>query len=126
MKLPANYLPVMPYVMVKDAYRFLEFAKDIFGATQQYLVPRSEGVIMHAELRIEDAVIMFADTTTDYPPFPAGIFLYISNADKVYEKVVAAGLKLLMPLEDRDYGRGFGFADDFGNQWWVNTPLTTK
>jgi PhnB protein len=123
MKIPANYLPVMPYVIVKDAYRFLAFAKKIFGATQQYLAPRSEGVIMHAEIRIEDAVIMFADATEVYLPCTAGIFLYLSNADKVYENVVAAGLKLLIPLEDREYGRGFGFADDFGNQWWVNTPI---
>jgi PhnB protein len=78
---------------------------------------------MHAELRIEDAVIMFADATDEYPSCPAGMFLYVSDADKIHAKVVAAGLKLLNPLENRDYGRGFGFADDFGNKWWVNTPL---
>ena len=113
----------MPYLIVKDAYRFLDFAKDVLGATQQYLAPRSEGVIMHAELRIEQAVIMFADATEAYTPFPGSIFLYISNADAIYEKVKTAGLKELMPLEDRDYGRGFGFADNFGNNWWINTPL---
>lgn len=123
MKIPAQYLPVMPYLIVKDAYSFLQFAKDIFGATQQYLAPRSEGVIMHAELRIEEAVIMFADATDTYKEFPAGIFLYLSDADKIHERVVAAGLPILQPLEDRDYGRGFGFADNFGNNWWVNTPM---
>jgi len=123
MKIPDNYLPIMPYLIVKDAYKFLDFAKNIFGAAQQYLAPRSEGVIKHAEIRIEDAVIMFADATETFSPFPASMFLYISNADQVYEKVKAAGLKMLQPLENRDYGRGFGFEDDFGNNWWVNTPL---
>src|SRR5579859_233661 len=123
MKIPDNYLPVMPYLLVKDAYRFLDFAKEIFGATQQYVAPRSEGVIMHAELRIEDAVIMFADATETFHRFPGSMFLYISNVDQVHERVKAAGLKMLQPLENRDYGRGFGFEDDFGNNWWVNTPL---
>jgi len=122
MKIPDNYLPVMPYLMVKDAYKFLEFGKKIFGATQQYLIERSPGVIMHAELRIEQAVIMFADATDVYPEFPGGVFLYVSDAGAIHRRVEEAGLKLLMPLEDRDYGRGFGFADNFGNQWWVNTP----
>ncbi|MES1249871.1 MAG: VOC family protein [Chitinophaga rupis] len=123
MKIPDNYLPVMPYLLIKDAYRFLAFAKDIFDATQQYLAPRSEGVIKHAEIRIGDAVIMFADATDTYPVRPAGMFLYVPDADKIHQRVVAAGFELLNPLENRDYGRGFGFEDGFGNQWWVNTPL---
>ena len=123
MKIPDNYLPVMPYLMVKDAYKFLEFAKNILGATQQYLIERSPGVIMHGELRIEQAVIMFADATDVYPIFPGGVFLYVEDADAIHQRALTAGLKLLMPLEDREYGRGFGFADDYGNQWWVNTPL---
>lgn len=123
MKIPDNYLPVMPYLLVKDAYKFLEFSKKILGATQQYLAERSPGVVMHAELRIEQAVIMFADATDAYPEFPGSMFLYISDVDGVHKRAEAAGLKILQPLEDRDYGRGFGFADDFGNNWWVNTPL---
>lgn len=124
MKIPEIYNPVMPYLLVKDAYRFLAFAKDVFGATQQHLEPRSEGVIKHAEIRIGEAVIMFADATDDFPVFPASIFLFVEDADKVYDKSMAAGLTQLMPLEDRPYGRGFGFADDFGNSWWVNTPIS--
>ena len=35
--------------------------KNVFGAEEQRIVPRSEGVIMHGELRIGGAVIIFAE-----------------------------------------------------------------
>jgi PhnB protein len=47
--------------------------KEVFDATQQVLVPREEGIIMHGELRIADAVIMFADVTGEFTAKPAGI-----------------------------------------------------
>ena len=123
MNLPDGYLPIMPYLVLKDAFKFISFTKEILGATLRYDAPREEGIIMHAELQIEDAVIMFCDATEVYLSKPAGMFLYLSNSDKIHDKVVAAGYKILTPLDDRPYGRGFGFADEWENQWWINTPL---
>jgi len=123
MKIPKGYLPVMPYLIVTDAYKFIAFAQEVLGASLRYESPREEGVIMHAELQIQEAVIMFCDATSVYSPRPAGMFLYLSNADEIYTKAMAAGCKILAPLEDRPYGRGFGFEDVWNNQWWINTPL---
>ncbi|MEO5893967.1 MAG: VOC family protein [Ferruginibacter sp.] len=125
MKIPEGYLPVMPYLVVNDAHKFIAFAKDIFSATLRYEHPRSEGVIMHAELQIQQAVIMFCDATEAYKSSSAGMFLYLDNADEIFEKAVAGGFKILVGLEDRNYGRGFGFEDEWSNQWWVNTPLAS-
>lgn len=122
MKIPANYLPVMPYLIIKDAYRFIDFMKVAFNAEVQYLHERSEGILMHAELKIEQAVIMFADATDEYPPFPCSTFMYVENADDIIGKALANGAQLLQEIDDRPYGRGGGFADVFGNHWWVNTP----
>ena len=63
MKIPSHYNRLMPYIIVPNAYKFLEFMKNVFNATEQAIIPRSEGIIMHGELRIGDAVVMFADTT---------------------------------------------------------------
>jgi PhnB protein len=126
MKIPEGYLPVMPYLIIKDAHKFIEFAKNIFSATLRYEHPRSEGVIMHAELQVQQAVIMFCDATEEYQPRSAGMFLYLDNADEIYGKAVAAGCKILTGLENRSYGRGFGLEDEWGNQWWVNTPLEAE
>ncbi|MEO7309392.1 MAG: VOC family protein [Chitinophagaceae bacterium] len=122
MKIPEGYLPVMPYLIVKDATKFIDFAKAILGASMRHETLREQGVIMHAELQIEQAVIMFCDATDTYPPRSAGMFLYLSDADTIHEKAVAGGYNILTPLEDRPYGRGFGFEDEWNNQWWINTP----
>jgi len=123
MKIQNGYLPIMPYLIVKDAAKFITFMQSVFGATDRMQVPRTEGIIMHGELQVQDAVIMFADATDEYPACTAGMFLYLDNVDEVFAKVEQQGYKMLQPLENRDYGRGFGFADEFGNTWWVNTPV---
>lgn len=123
MKTPPNYPQLMPYLMVNNAYDFMAFMKTVFGATEQLIVPRSEGIIMHGELRIGQAVIMFADATAEFKPFPGSIFIYVDDADKVFEKALSEGATMLQELENREYGRGGGFQDIFGNQWWVNTAI---
>ena len=56
MQVPSQYNRLMPYMIVPNAYQFIEFMKDVFGATVQHITPRSEGVIMHGELKIGDSV----------------------------------------------------------------------
>ena len=43
---------------------------------------RDETTIMHAEIKINDSIIMFADSTEQYPPQPAGFFIYVDDVDK--------------------------------------------
>jgi PhnB protein len=124
MQVPDQYLPIMPYLLVPGAYRFIEFVQTVFGATVQYTTDRSPGILMHGELRIGPAVLMVADATEAYPPFPASMFLYVEKVDEVFTKATAhADVVLLQELDDRPYGRGGGFRDPFGNAWWVNSPL---
>ncbi|MFN8310955.1 MAG: VOC family protein [Chitinophagales bacterium] len=117
MAIPSQYLPVMPYLILRDAKAFMAFAKDVFQASEQLLVPRGE-LIMHAELRIGEAVIMLADATDEFGPRPSGMFIYVENVDAVYQRAIARGSKSLMPVSDMEYGRSCGFQDSWGNQWW--------
>lgn len=108
----------MPYMIVPNAYEFIAFMKEVFGAEQQIIVPRSEGVIMHGELRIGDAVIMFADVTEQFGARPAGIFIYVETVDETYKKALAIGAKPMMDPQQQSYGYTCGFQDPFGNDWW--------
>lgn len=92
--------------------------KNVFDATEQAIIPRSEGIIMHGELRIGEAVVMFADTTEQFSARPAGIFIYVENTDETYKKAMDAGSTSLMKPIQQEYGYTCGFHDPFGNDWW--------
>ena len=118
MQIPSRYNRVMPYLIIPEASRFISFMNQVFGATLELTVPRSEGVIMHGELRIGDAVIMFADTTEQVQARPAGLFIYVENLDETYQKALDAGASSTMVPAKMDYGYTCGFRDEFGNEWW--------
>jgi len=122
MQVPKEYNRLMPYMIIPNAYKFIEFMKNVFGATEQSIVPRSEGIIMHGEIRIADAVIMFADTTEQFSPRPAGMFIYVDNVDETYRKAIEAGAVSLMKPFQQPYGYACGFHDLFGNDWWPVEP----
>jgi PhnB protein len=96
----------------------------MFGAAIQTFGTREDGSLLHAEARFEEAVIMFCDATPDFKAFPASSFVYLSDADGVMGRAAAMNLTILQELDNREYGRGGGFQDPFGNHWWVNTPLS--
>ena len=120
-KIPANYQTVMPYLIVKGAEKFIDFTKQVFGAIETYRVMRDENTIMHAEIMIGESTIMFADSTDNYEPRTAGLFIYVDNADDRYKKAVEAGATMITPLSDQPYGRSGGVADPFGNTWWITS-----
>ena len=118
MPVPPQYNRLMPYMIVPGAQKFIQFMKDVFEATEQLIVPRSENVIMHGELRIGDSVIMFADTTEEFASCPGGVFIYVNNLDETYRKALANGSVSKMEPVRQSYGYACGFSDPFGNDWW--------
>ena len=122
MKTPAHYNPVMPYLMIKDTDAFISFMKAVFITTEQIIVPNADGSLMHGELKLDDAVIMFSGANEMYPAFPGSICLLRDDIDEVYNRANANGAVSLQEPDNREYGRSAGFADMFGNKWWLMNP----
>ena len=118
---PAGYNTVMPYLIIPRAAAFIEFAKEVFLATEISRHMRDESTVMHAEVRIEGSVIMLADATEQYPACPAGMFVYVPDADAAFARAVARGAREIMPMSDQPYGRTCGVEDPHGNTWWITT-----
>jgi PhnB protein len=118
MKIPPQNNRLMPYIIVPNAYKFADFMKSVFGATEQAIIPRSEGVIMHGEVRIGDSVIMFADAGPEIDARPAGLFIYVESVDDTYQKAISMGAHSLREPTHQPYGYTCGFRDPFGNDWW--------
>ncbi len=116
---PEGYPLLSPYLIVENAAGFIPFVQSVFGAQLQNHHLRDETIVMHAELKIGDSIIMLADSTPEYPPATANLFIYVENADATYERALQEGAVAVTPMGDQSYGRSGGVKDAFGNTWWI-------
>jgi PhnB protein len=122
MNIPPQHQGVMPYLMLHEAKRFINFACAVFNAEITFSQLREdEKTLMHCELQINGCTIMFCDATADWPPTPANLFVYVPNADDTFGKAITAGAETIKPLKDESYGRTCGVKDPCGNVWWVTS-----
>lgn len=119
--LPANYQTVMPYLIVDNAAAFSLFMQEVFNATETHRTNRSAEVIMHGEVMTGGSTIMFADSTSEFQARTAGMFIYVEDADKTFNKALEHGATAIMPPADQPYGRSGGITDPFGNTWWITS-----
>ena len=119
---PERYHSVTPYLVVQGVPKLLEFLKQTFNSTELERVPRPDGTISHAEVRIGDSVVMMGEANAQSKPMPAMLYVYVEDVDAVYKRALQAGAKPVRELKDEFYGdRAGGVADPVGNQWWIAT-----
>jgi PhnB protein len=128
--IPEGYNSITPYLVIKGAAEAIEYYKNVFGATEVMRMAQPDGRIGHAELKIGNSHIMLAD---EFPEMehrgplslgssPVSMLLYVEDVDKIVERAVAAGAKILKPVQDQFYGDRSGFIQDpFGHLWGVAT-----
>lgn len=119
--IPQGYQRVMPYIIVKGADDFLQFMKDVFGATEKMIHRRESGEVMHAEVFIGESVIMFANAGDQWQPMTAGLYIHVADVDATYKLALQYGATSVNEIADQDYGRSGGVQDPFGNTWWITT-----
>jgi uncharacterized glyoxalase superfamily protein PhnB len=121
MKKPAGHHTVIPYLIVPDAPALIEFTRTVFGAVEIAKHLDEQGQIRHGEVKIDDTSIMFGNSTPEWAPQAAGLYIYVSDADRSYAAALAAGATSVMPPADQDYGRSCGVKDTNGNTWWITS-----
>ena len=121
--IPEGYHSITPSLTCKNAAEAIEFYKKVFGAQEIMRMPGPNGKIGHAELKIGDSIIFINDEfmpaahRAEGPP-PLSLFVYVEGADAVFNRAVAAGAKVDMPLENQFWGDRFGkVTDPYGHQW---------
>ncbi len=129
--IPDGYHSVTPTLTVRGASNAIEFYKKAFGAQEIMRFPGPDGqTIMHAEIKIGNSRIMLTDEIPQMKCLSpqsvggasSGIFLYVENADDVFNKAVSAGAKATMPIMDAFWGDRCGSIEDpFGHRWTIST-----
>ena len=121
---PEHYTSVSPYLVVDNAAGTIEFLETVFGATTLRTYPGEAGRVMHAEVRIDDTVIMLADGTDGWPPLPAHVHVYVADVDATYAKALAAGAESVQePVKKADADKRGGVKDAGGTTWWIATKV---
>ena len=80
---PEGYSSVCPYLVVDGAQRLIDFLTKTFDATELRRYNMPDGSIMHAEVRIDDTVVMIADSGGEWPAFPSWLHVYVKAFGQV-------------------------------------------
>ncbi len=88
---PDGYASVAVYMMADEAHRVIKFVKATFHAEILRKKDRPDGRIMHAELRIDNSVVMLSDSTDEYPAFPVWLHVHVPDVDAAYARALEAG-----------------------------------
>lgn len=127
---PDGYHTLTPYLSIKGAADALDFYARAFGARELMRMPHPDGRVGHAEIQVGDSRVMLADESPEMDfrgprsigGTPVHLHLYVEDADTVVTRAVAAGARLVRPVQDQFYGDRMGtVADPFGHVWHVST-----
>jgi len=130
--IPDGYRSITPYLSLKGAADAIEFYKKAFGATELMRIAQPDGRVGHTELQIGDSRIMMADEFPEmdfkspaaFGGTPVHIHLYVPDVDATVGRAVAAGARVLRPVQDQFYGDRSGtLADPWGHVWHVATHV---
>ncbi len=121
---PSTYSTVSPYLIVDGASATIDFLVNVFGAVELRRFPDAHGKLMHAEVRIDDTVVMLADGGDGWPPVPSYVHVYVSDVDATYRRALEAGATSVQePVKKEDEDRRGGVRDAGGTTWWIATKV---
>ena len=121
---PNGYNSVSPYLIVEGAGKTIDFLVKALDAKEIQRFPGPEGKIAHAEVRIDDTVVMIADPAEGWPAIPSHVHVYVSDVDASYKRAIDAGATSVQePVKKDDPDKRGGVKDDGGTTWWIATHM---
>jgi PhnB protein len=124
-----------PHLVVDDAAAAIDFYVKAFGAQEIGRVPRPDGKLVHAAVRINGFLVMLADdfpemsggkstTPTSLGGTPVTIHLTVTDVDAKFQRALDAGATVVVPLDEQFWGDRYGMvADPFGHHWSLGQPV---
>jgi len=130
--IPPGMHTVTPHLVCAGAAEAIAFYQKAFNATELGRMPEPKGRLMHAAIKIGDSTVMLVDEFPEWGSVgpktlkgsPVTIHLYVQDVDAVTQQAVAAGAKVIMPVQDMFWGDRYGVLEDpFGHRWSVATHI---
>ena len=127
--IPDEFRGATPMLAFRGAQQAIEFYQRAFGAVELFRLTDPQGTIVHAELKIGEAVVMLAEEDPRYNRAPQTLGgtsvilnLYVTDVDAFVQRATAAGAQVVIPVADQFYGDRSGrIIDPFGYVWIIST-----
>lgn len=113
---------IIPYLMLENAGRFMEFVQTVFNGQILFLnMDDDNRTVLNAEIKIGHTVILLSDAKDKYGIARGNFFIYVKDADETFSRACYHGASVVKEVSDMDYGRSGGIEDPFGNTWWLTS-----
>ena len=123
---------------VRNGARAVDFYKAAFAATELFRFDDESGAVI-AQLAVGGADLWLADEPSanaqtseenfNFSPESLGgssarMILVVDNPDAVFDRALAAGAKVVWPVDDKSYHWRLGrLVDPFGHHWEIGKPI---
>lgn len=123
---------VHPRLVVPNVDAAIDFYEKVLGAVRGPRYAEPSGHVVHAELRIGDSELSLTQEHDEWgllaPESVGGspllLTLAVADSTATGDAIVAAGGTVIVPIEDRPYGKREGrVRDPFGHLWVVTQHL---
>lgn len=123
---PAGYNSASPYLVSADPEATIAFLEAVFDGQRLRRHDYPDGRIMHAEVRIDDTVIMLGGASPGWPSTPAHVHVYVPDVDATYGRAIAHGAASVQkPVRKGDADKRGGVKDAGGTTWWIATEVAS-
>jgi uncharacterized glyoxalase superfamily protein PhnB len=124
---PADMPRIASNLFYDDLAAALEWLGKAFGFETRMSMPGPDGGIMHAEMTVEDSVVMMSPTSaTEEWRSPRSLngavtqslYIYVDGIDEHFARSRTAGAKVISEPEDMFWGdRTYVASDPEGHRW---------
>lgn len=119
---PEGMRTITPYLHPTSVPSYIDFLTRAFGAVEEGRYSAPDGRVMHAQVRLGNAMIEMGEPDPAVP-MPTTFYLYVDDADALYHRAVAAGATAMTPPTDQSYGDRVGSVQDStGTIWYIARP----
>jgi PhnB protein len=130
--IPRGFHSITPSLAVVGGVAALEFYKKAFGARELQRQTAPNGKLIHGRVKVGDSMVIVSDVfagsdkvaPSTVETTTVTLHIYTKDVESLWNRAVAAGAKVTMPLEDQYWGERYGhLLDPFGHHWSLSMPI---
>lgn len=119
---PEGYTSVTPWIISANTPDQINFLQEVFNAEEipNSRITNDDGIIIHAVIKIGNAMVMLFDTRKGWGPTPAFLNVYVEDVETTFQKAIQHGATPVTNITQLWFGEKVGrILDPFGNLWWL-------